>query len=78
MSKRWNQGGPNYTVKLAELALRALRLSLTYKLDNLLGMINIHAPTLTRTPDGQALLKQLRQELQRTRHALRGETFDGK
>lgn len=78
MAERWNQSGPNYTVKLAELALRALRLSLTYKLDNLLGMINIHAPALERTTDGQSLLKQLRQELQRTRQALRGETLNGK
>lgn len=75
MAERWKQGGSNYTVKLAELALRALRLSLTQKLNNLVGMINIHAPTLQGTPDGQQLLKQLHQEVRRVRYALKGEVL---
>lgn len=75
MAEHWKQGGSNYTVKLAELALRALRLNLTQKLNNLVGMINIHAPTLQRTPDGQQLLKQLHQEVKRVRYALKGEVL---
>jgi len=75
MAERWNQSGSNYTVKLAELALRAHRLNLTQKLDNLVGMIDIHAPTLQRTPDGLQLLKQLHIEVQRVRHALKGEAL---
>ena len=73
MAENWNQGGPNYTVKLAELTLRAHRLHLTQKLNNLVGMIDIHAPSLQRTPDGQALLKQLHTEIKRVRFALKGE-----
>lgn len=75
MAKRWNQGGSNYMVKLAELTLRAGRLNLNKKLDNLVGMINIHAPALRRSPDGQKLLQQLQQEVLRTRYALKGETL---
>lgn len=75
MAEHWKQGGSNYTVKLAELALRAHRLNLTQKLDNLSGMIEIHAPALRRTPDGQELLKQLHEEVKRVRYALKGEVL---
>lgn len=75
MAERWKQGGTNYTVKLAELALRALRLNLAQKLDNLVGMVSIHAPALQRTPDGQQLLKQMHEEVKRVRHALKGEVL---
>jgi hypothetical protein len=75
MAERWNQGGTNYTVKLAELALRAHRLNLAQKLTNLTGMVDIHAPTLRMTPDGQKLIKQLHEELKRVRYALKGEVL---
>lgn len=75
MAERWNQGGSNYMVKLAELTIRASRLNLNKKLDSLVGMVNIHAPALRRSPDGQKLLKQLQQEILRVRYALKGETL---
>lgn len=75
MAEHWNQGGSNYMVKLADLTIRAHRLNLNKKLDSLVGMVNIHAPALRRSPDGQKLLSQLHQEIRRVRHALKGETL---
>jgi len=73
--RKWTQGTDRnrYTVKLAELALRVQRLSVAQKIDNIAGLVGMHAPTLKDTPGGTDMLQQIQTALKQSRAALKGK-----
>lgn len=73
MAKRWTQGTDRkrYTVKLAEQALRIQRLLVAQKIDNIAGLVGMHAPILKDVPGGADVLQRIHEALKQSRAALR-------
>lgn len=74
MVEHWSQLGndTNYTVKLANIALRTQRLIVAQKIDRLIEMSRIHSRALRRVPGGKRKLQELLDTLKQMKRGLRG------
>ena len=71
MASQWHQGGQLIAVQLARIALRAQRLVVLQRIDQIQVLINSHAPDMDAVAGGHAALQQLRTQLIEARRQLR-------
>lgn len=67
---QWQSGQQPVATRLARVALRAQRLSLLHRIDQIQVMVRSHTPELQRTPNGAAVLAQVERQLREARQRL--------
>jgi hypothetical protein len=70
MTRRWQQKPQPITAKLARIALRAQRMLLLHRIEQVRVLIQTHAPDLQQTPNGMTTLTQLNAKLDEIRRHL--------
>jgi len=71
--EQWKKPTKPGFIKLAELSVRAQRLLVADKFTRLRAMIQSHASTLHRTPQGAEALKKTLEQLESAKNCLRGK-----
>ena len=67
---RWEQGQTPVTAKLAHIAVRAQRLLLLRRLDQICVLVKSHTPDLCRTPGGTEALQKVEAQLLEARRRI--------
>ena len=67
---RWQQGQPPIATRLARIALRAQRLLMLRRLDQVRVLVRSHTPDLCQVPGGTEALTKIEAQLQEARRRI--------